>query len=93
LHYLAIGEKNKIFLLLVVQAVSDFARQKNSRISHQTCKFVQRVEGQGFLKREKVHIQKALLVLITLLAQNEFYCLKAVFCPGVKVNKRTNSER
>jgi len=45
----AVRQRQHIFLLLVVQAVSDFGGQKNSRISHQTCKFVQRVEGQLFL--------------------------------------------
>jgi len=84
LHYLAIGKKNKNFLFLISQVLINFTGQKNPRFSHQTCKFVLRVEGQGFLKREKVHIQKALLVLINLLAQNEFYCLKAVFRPAVK---------
>jgi len=49
LHYLAICKKNKKIYLLSVQAVSDFARQKNHEFSHRMCKFVQRVEGQLIL--------------------------------------------
>jgi len=49
LHYLAIWEKNKKIYLLSMQAVSDFARQKNPEFSHQTCKFVLIMEGPLFL--------------------------------------------
>jgi hypothetical protein len=50
LHYPAIGQKNKIFLFHIRQALSDFYQQKNHEFSHETRKFVQRVEGQLFLK-------------------------------------------
>jgi hypothetical protein len=40
LNYLAIGQKNEIFLFLFSQPLTDFTLQKNSRFSHQTRKFV-----------------------------------------------------
>jgi len=49
LHYSAICEKNKKIYLLITKAVSDFVNQKNHEFSHETRKFVQRVEGHVFL--------------------------------------------
>jgi len=58
LHYLAICKKNKKIYLLSVQALSNFGDQKNPEFSHQTCKFVLRVEGQLFLVGVKVNKRK-----------------------------------
>jgi hypothetical protein len=47
LHFFAIGQKNKIFLFLISQPLTDFTPQKNSRFSHQIRKFVLYMEGES----------------------------------------------
>ena len=46
MHYLATDQKNKNFLLLCSQALSDFGPQKNCRFSHNSRKFVSYREAQ-----------------------------------------------
>ena len=55
LHYLAIDQKNKFFLLLTTQRLTVFNPKKNPRFLHQTRRFVQRVGGLCFLKETKMN--------------------------------------